>query len=156
MAEKGLPATAVNEAVIDCATRLTNVEPTRALDEKMAIYGTYGSAYISDSLREAFSAELQLPWAPSSDLEERWTTLPEHVQGAYLRQGHAAAQIFGESSPVRSESPIRRTLHHPLVYFLAFVVVAIASTANGHDVAQILGEGIGAAIVVWFLTAFLP
>lgn len=55
-----------------------------------------------------------------------------------------------------SESVLRKSLHHPLIYVLVLIVVTISSLVNGQDLASAFGAGIGGAIVVWVLTYFLP
>ena len=49
---------------------------------------------------------------------------------------------------MRTESVLRKTLHHPLVYVLVAVVAFFA--AGG------IGPAVGSAVAVWFVTALIP
>lgn len=82
---------------------------------------------------------------------------------AALRQAATIAASGAKQKPLadrrtpapvtRSETVLRKTLHHPLIYFVTFVIVVLGNLTN-------LGAGIGgglvAAIVVWFLTRLIP
>lgn len=48
----------------------------------------------------------------------------------------------------RNETVLRKTLHHPLIYILVFIIVSVA--------AGNLATGFGAAIITWFVTSLLP
>jgi hypothetical protein len=77
--------------------------------------------------------------------------LGQHDSGRATGQFDAAAEGEVKNRP---ETVLRKTLHHPIVYVLAFIVGWITMNDPAHGGA-IIG-GVSAAIVVWFWTWLLP
>lgn len=56
--------------------------------------------------------------------------------------------------PVRTESFLRKTLHHPLIYCLGGLLVIMGSLDRGPAAATV--AGLVTAALIWFCTSLLP
>jgi len=57
---------------------------------------------------------------------------------------------------MRTETVLRKTLHHPLVYSIVAIVVTLVGLLDNGNLGYAVGQGIGTWIVVWFVTGLIP
>ena len=59
-----------------------------------------------------------------------------------------APENRGMFRAMRTETVLRKTLHHPIIYGLVAIVAFFAAGGTG--------PAVGAAIATWFVTALIP